>query len=104
IPDFKRLLSWRNQFLLLLRHWPLGTLLDVTPRLIATQLGVYLKRRRCGDTSAARLQARSWWEALLLAPRALAQRLRLRRDGSWTRFLRPPGSVPVITLPVARRP
>jgi GT2 family glycosyltransferase/SAM-dependent methyltransferase len=106
--DFKRLLSWRNQRLLLLRHWPIGLLLRVAPRILAAELAVYFRRLRIGAKQDAQLQARAFFGALRLAPRALAQRLRTRRrDTTWVRGLRPAGSVPVIQLPTVapgRRP
>ncbi len=99
ITDFKRLLSWRNQLVLILRHWPAGTLLVAAPRLIGGQLKVFVQRLRLKCYADARLQARAWGGALRLLPRALAQRLQGGGDRSWTRFLRPAGSVPVIRLP-----
>ena len=99
ISDFKRFHSWRNQFVLLLVHWPLPALLRVMPRLVASQLRVYLKRRehRCFDD--ARLQRRVWSGALRLLPAALAQRRKSGGNRSWVRFLRKPGTVPEIRLP-----
>lgn len=107
ISDFKRFHSWRNQFLLLLIHWPLRELLRVTPRLVAGQLRVYHKRvkSRCHDD--ARLQRRIWTDALRLLPAALAQRRKSGGDRNWIRFLRKPGTVPEIRLPAippGRRP
>ena len=99
ITDFKRLLSWRNQLVLILRHWPVGTLLAAAPRLIGGQLKVFVQRLRLKCYPDARLQARAWGGALRLLPRAVAQRLQGGGDRSWTRFLRPAGSVPVIRLP-----
>jgi GT2 family glycosyltransferase/SAM-dependent methyltransferase len=107
ITDFKRLLSWRNQLVLVARHWPLGTFLRSAPRLIGAQLRVYRQRRKLGYHDDASLQARAWMGALRLLPRALAQRARGGGDRSWTRFLRPAGTVPVIRLPAippGRRP
>lgn len=107
ITDFKRLLSWRNQAVLMLRHWPAGHLLRAAPRFVGGQLRKFLYLVRVKDYADARLQARAWGGALRLLPRALAQRLRSGGDSSWTRFLRPAGSVPVIRLPAilpGRRP
>jgi GT2 family glycosyltransferase len=99
ISDFKRFHSWRNQFVLLLVHWPASALLRVTPRLVASQLRLYALRvkHRCHDD--ARLQRRIWSGALRLLPAALAQRRKSGDDRSWTRFLRKPGTVPEIRLP-----
>lgn len=99
ISDFKRFHSWRNQFVLLLVHWPLGRLLRVTPRLVASQLRVHWQRLkfRCHDD--ARLQRSVWAGALRLLPAALAQRRRNAGDRSWIRFLHKPGTVPEIRLP-----
>jgi GT2 family glycosyltransferase/SAM-dependent methyltransferase len=107
ITDFKRLLSWRNQLVLVLRHWPAGTLLRTVPRLVGGQLKVFVQRLRLRAYVDARLQARAWAGALRLLPRAVSQRLQSGGDRSWTRFLRPTGSVPVIRLPAippGRRP
>ncbi len=107
ITDFKVLLSWRNQLVLVLRHWPLGTLLRAAPHLIGAQLFVFWKRLRIKCYADARLQARAWGGALRLFPRALGQRLRGGGNHAWTRELRPAGSVPAIRLPViapGRRP
>lgn len=99
ITDFKRLLSWRNQVVLMLRHWPAGHLLRATPRLVGGQLRKFIHLIRVKDYADARLQARAWGGALRLLPRALVQRLHKGGDSSWTRFLRPAGTVPVIRLP-----
>jgi GT2 family glycosyltransferase len=107
ITDFKRLLSWRNQLVLILIHWPAGLLLRVAPRLIASQIRVYRKRRKLECYADARLQAQAWRGALALLPRAVRQRLRHGGDRSWARLLRPAGSVPAIRLPAipaGRRP
>lgn len=107
ITDFKRLLSWRNQVVLMLRHWPAGHLLRAAPRFVGGQLRKFLYLVRVKDYADAKLQARAWGGALRLLPRAVSQRLRSGGDQSWTRFLRPAGSVPVIRLPAilpGRRP
>jgi GT2 family glycosyltransferase len=98
--DMKRYYSLRNQFLLILIHWPWRLLVHVAPKLIIVQLGVFLWRLRCRAFGDARLQARAWWGAALTLPRVVRERRRTRGDRSWTSFLRAPGSVPVIELPV----
>lgn len=99
ISDFKRFHSWRNQFVLLVIHWPLPTLLRVLPRIVASQFVVHGKRmqHRCYDE--ARLQRKVWTGALWLLPAALRQRWKSGGDRSWTRFLLKPGTVPEIRLP-----
>ena len=107
ISDFKRFHSWRNQFVLLLVHWPARALLRVAPRLIASQLRVYQKRVKLQCHDDARLQRRIWTGALRLLPAALAQRRKSGGDRNWVRFLRKPGTVPVIrlpTIPPGKRP
>ena len=107
ISDFKRFHSWRNQFVLLLIHWPLAELLRVTPRLVASQLHVQWQRLRLQCRDDARLQRHIWADALRLLPSALAQRRKLGGERSWVRFLRKPGTVPEIRLPTiapGRRP
>lgn len=99
ITDFKRLLSWRNQLVLVFRHWPLWTFIQAAPRLVGAQVKVFMQRRRLGYLDDARLQIRAWTGALRLLPRALAQRAKGGGDRSWTRFLRRAGSVPAIRLP-----
>jgi GT2 family glycosyltransferase len=99
ISDFKRFHSWRNQFVLLFVHWPLGRLLSVTPRLVASQVRVYRKRMKIQCYDDARLQRKVWTGALRLLPAALRQRWKSGGDRSWTRFLRKPGTVPEIRLP-----
>lgn len=105
--DFKRLLSWRNQLVLVFRHWPLGTLIAASPRLIGAQARVFVNRRGLGHLGEIRLRVRALTGALRLLPRALAQRVQGGGDQSWTRFLQRAGSVPAIRLPVippGRRP
>jgi GT2 family glycosyltransferase/SAM-dependent methyltransferase len=107
ISDFKRFHSWRNQFVLLLVHWPARELLRGTPRLVASQLRVQWQRLRLGCRDDARLQRRIWAGALRLLPAALALRRKRGGDRNWVRFLRKPGTVPVIrlpTIPPGRRP
>lgn len=100
ISDFKRFHSWRNQFVLLLVHWPLGQLLSVAPRLVASQLRVHWQRVRLRCLDDARLQRRVWAGALRLLPAALAQRRKSGDGRGWIRFLRKPGTVPEIRLPM----
>lgn len=104
VSDFKRLLSWRNQMLLLMVHWPTGLLLKILPRLLAREIAIYLKRRRVGAHGDARLQARAWRGVLELLPDALRERRRRGPRADWTRWLVAPGSVPEIRLPEQRRP
>ena len=96
---FKRYLSWRNQFLLLAAHWPFGRLLRLLPRLVGGQLAVFWRRLATRCWGDAWLQLRSWSGALVRLPRVLVTRSVGRRAGAWTRFLKPPGTVPVIRLP-----
>jgi GT2 family glycosyltransferase len=104
VPDFKRYLTWRNQWLLLLVHWPARTLLRQAPLLLGSQLLVFARRLRARAYGDARLQARSWGGAIARLPAALRER-RGRRESSWVGFLRPARSVPAIRLPqVATRP
>ncbi len=97
--DFKRKLSWRNRFLLLLTHWPWGLLLGAGSRLAWTELKLALRRARARAWSDLELQARSWAGALVRAPRALATRRRSGGTSTWVERLKPRGSVPVIELP-----
>ncbi|HEX3130979.1 MAG TPA: methyltransferase domain-containing protein [Thermoanaerobaculia bacterium] len=99
ISDFKRFHSWRNQFVLLLVHWPLSALLRVLPRIVASQLAIHRKRMEHQCYDDARLQRKVWTGALRLLPAALRQRRKSRGDRSWTRFLLKPGTVPEIRLP-----
>ncbi|HSL83998.1 MAG TPA: glycosyltransferase family 2 protein [Thermoanaerobaculia bacterium] len=103
ISDFKRHLSWRNQFLLLTVHWPLPLLAKVLPRLVAAQLWTFVQRVRLKAYGHARLQARAWAGALAILPKALVARRRIGPGKEWARLLQPPGSVPNISLP-RRRP
>ena len=98
--DMKRYYSWRNQFLVMLIHWPARLLARVAPRLGMVQLGVFVRRLRCRAFADAGLQASAWWGAVLALPRVARERWRIRGDRSWTAFLLAPGSVPVIELPV----
>jgi GT2 family glycosyltransferase len=100
VADFKRLHMWRNQLVVVLRHWPATLLLSTLPRLAGGQLLAFFRRLRAGCREDARLQARAWAGALRLLPRIIVARGRDGRTSrDWTRFLRPPGSVPVIHLP-----
>lgn len=98
--DMKRYYSWRNQFLVILIHWPGSLLARVVPRLGVVQLGAFVRRLRCRAFADARLQVRAWWGAAARLPRVAYERWRTRGDRSWTAFLLPPGSVPAIELPV----
>ena len=102
--DFKRLLIWRNQFLLLAVHWPWRLLLRVLPRLLAREIVSYAKRRSVGAHADARLQARAWRGALVNLPGALAKRFGRGDLREWVSFLKPAGSVPVIQLPSVEEP
>ncbi len=88
----KEFLFWRNRLMLAVVHWPLALLASVFHRAVVTEIL---------STSWAHnaLQRRALRETLGRFPRLLRQRLRSRGDKSWRRFLYPPGSVPVITLP-----
>jgi hypothetical protein len=97
--DFKRLLSWRNQLVLVLLHWPPGLLLRWLPHLVAGQLAVFVARLKARAYADARLQARAWWGAAKLLPRIVRQRLHRGRGTGWVRFLAAPGTVPEIRLP-----
>ncbi|MEO7795715.1 MAG: hypothetical protein ABIV06_13175, partial [Thermoanaerobaculia bacterium] len=97
--EFKLFLFWRNRLILMLLHWPWRRLLPALPGLVRHERAVYADRRRRQDTAAADLQRRAWLGALALLPRILAARLRHGRDTSWWKFLKPSGTVPVITLP-----
>ena len=101
--DMKRFYSWRNQFLVIIIHWPWRLLVAVVPRLAAVQFGTFLRRLRARAHSDARLQAKAWWGAFVKFPGALIERRRARGRNDWTRFLVPAGTVPVIELPVVVR-
>ncbi len=99
VTDFKRFLSWRNRFVLVMVHWPWTTLLSALPRLLGGELRELVTRLRARNWSDSRLQVRAWLGALQRLPRALAERRRRGGRKDWTRLLRPAGSVPVIRLP-----
>jgi FkbM family methyltransferase len=99
IPDFKRMLSWRNQMVLLALHWPWRLAPRVIPYLLGRELGTLWRRWRLGARDDARLQLESWRGALALLPRAWRERWRNGRVTDWASRLLPPGSVPVIRLP-----
>ncbi len=95
----KNFLFWRNRLMLAVVHWPLGLLSRTFRRAI---FGELLDRRR-DDHSVLR---RALTETLGHLPALLRCRRRCRGPGTtwhgddaWRRFLVPPGSVPVITLP-----
>ncbi len=88
----KTFLFWRNRLMLTVVHWPPGPLLRTFRRAI---FGELLDRRR-DDRPMLR---RALIETLARLPALLRCRRRWRGDTAWRRFLVPPGSVPVITLP-----
>ncbi len=88
----KNFLFWRNRLMLAVVHWPMGLLISTFRRAI---FGELLDRRR-RDHSVLR---RALTETLARLPALLRCRQRWHGDDSWSRFLEPPGSVPVITLP-----
>lgn len=97
--EFKLFLFWRNRWILMLLHWPWLRFLRAFPGLFRHELAAYRSRRRNLDAPAADRQRRAWLGALALLPRILAARLHHGRDKSWWNLLKPPGTVPVITLP-----
>lgn len=97
--EFKLFLFWRNRWILMLLHWPWRRLLRALPGLARHERTTYASRRKNLDSAAADRQRRAWLGALALVPRILAARLRHGRDESWWKLLKPPGTVPVITLP-----
>ena len=88
----KNFLFWRNRLMLAVVHWPFGLLLAAFRRAI---FGELLDRRR-DDHAVLR---RALKETFARLPALWRCRRRLRGDDAWRRFLVPPGSVPVITLP-----
>lgn len=92
-------LSWRNRFLLMLIHWPLGLLLTAGARTVRAELGLAWRRLRAGAREDLALQVRSWLGAVRRLPEALAARRRRGRDRRWVEDLHPHGSVPPISLP-----
>lgn len=101
VSEFKTLHSWRNQIVLFLLHWPVLRLVRDIPTLAARQTVLYFRRRRVGAVRDASLQAKAIRQALTKLPTISRQRLARRHDVQWTRFLREPGTVPVIQLPDA---
>ena len=97
--EFKLFLVWRNRWILMLLHWPWWRLLRALPGLYRHERAIYRSRRKNLDATAADRQRRAWLGALALLPRILAARLRHGGDESWWKLLKPPGTVPVITLP-----
>lgn len=97
--DMKRKLSWRNRFLLMMIHWPWRLLLAAGARTVRAELGLAWRRLRTGARADLALQVRSWLGAVKRWPQAQAARWRRGHDQSWTRELKPHGSVPTITLP-----
>ena len=90
----KNFLFWRNRLMLAVVHWPTGLLLATFRRAV----GELLDRRR--DDHAVLRRALKETLGRLGALRRC--RRQFRGDGdddAWRRFLVPPGSVPVITLP-----
>ena len=96
---FKRFMSLRNRFLLLLRHWPLPLLARTVVKVVSAEAAIWLRRLLIGAREDARLQLRSWLSALRLAPRALGARLGTGKARGWSELLCQPGSVPEIILP-----
>lgn len=89
----KNLLFWRNRLLLALIHWPQPLLVDLVRRAIFEELLPTMP----GEEQLSRT---AMAEALAYVPTALEIRQSLSGgDESWTRFLRPAGSLPLITLP-----
>ncbi len=88
----KEFLFRRNRLMLVLIHWPLGLLAKAWKRAV---FGELLDRQRL-DRAALR---RAMLEVLKRLPALLRCRWRFRGNTDWRSFLKPPGSVPVITLP-----
>ncbi|MEE8523202.1 MAG: glycosyltransferase, partial [Thermoanaerobaculia bacterium] len=83
---------WRNRLMLAVVHWPPALLARVFYRALVTEI-------LSSSWSHNALQRRALRETLGRLPRLLRQRWRSRGRKTWRRFLHPPGSVPVITLP-----
>jgi hypothetical protein len=88
----KEFLFWRNRLMLAVVHWPWGLLASVFWRAVVTEI-------LSSSWQHNGLQRRALRETLGRLPRLLRQRRRSRGRKTWRRFLHPPGSVPVITLP-----
>lgn len=83
---------WRNRLMLAIVHWPLPLLLRVFYRAVVTEI----LSNRWSDNEK---QRRALRQALGRLPRLLGQRWRSPGRREWRRFLHPPGSVPIISLP-----
>lgn len=92
--EWKNFLFWRNRLLLALLHWPFGLLLrTVFPIVVIDGIVAQLWQD-------SRLQRKALMGALRRLPKIAWLRLRLKgRNLEWVSMLKPPGSVPVITLP-----
>ncbi len=92
--EWKDFLFWRNRLLLAMLHWPFGLLLrTVFPIVVIDGIVAQLWQD-------SRLQRKALMGALRRLPRIVWLRLRLKgRNRAWVTMLKPPGSVPVITLP-----
>ncbi|MEN8162545.1 MAG: glycosyltransferase [Acidobacteriota bacterium] len=92
--EWKDFLFWRNRLLLAMLHWPFGLLLStVFPIVVIDGIVAQLWQD-------SRLQRKALMGALRRLPRIVWLRLRLKgRNRAWVAMLKPPGSVPVITLP-----
>ena len=97
--EFKLFLFLRNRWILMLLHWPWRHLFRALPTQVRNERTTYRARRKAHDGTAADRQRRAWFGALALLPRILVTRLRHGRDETWWKFLKPAGTVPVITLP-----
>lgn len=92
--EWKNFLFWRNRILLSLLHWPVGLLVrTVFPIVVIDGIVAQLWQD-------SRLQRKALLGALKRLPKVVWLRLRLKgRQRTWVSMLKPPGSVPVITLP-----
>ncbi len=90
----KNFLFWRNRLMLTVVHWPFGLMLATFRRAIFSEL---LDRRRHDRPVLRRALKETFgrWSALWRCRR----QFRGQGNDDWRRFLVPPGSVPVITLP-----
>ncbi len=91
----KNFLFWRNRLYLAVVHWPFGLLLATFRRAI---FGELLDRRR-DDREVLRRALKETFGNLPALRRCRKQLRGTGDDDAWIRFLVPPGSVPVITLP-----